>query len=405
MATNTDDILPSLRAVDVFPFRGDHGEMYLALHDNSRLAERQLAVSPAGYFILAHFDGRHTIADVQAAFLQQFGQRLATQQIAKLIHQLDQALLLQNERFERAYQARRDAYLASEARDGRDRWPSALELRAELESLLTQDSRPRGAGAAIRGIIAPHLDYARGAPCYSAAYRALADAPPADRYVILGTNHFGRSCAVVATRKDFHTPLGRVATDRGFIQRLESRLGQPICEHEFDHAQEHSVELQVHCLQVLRGKQDFAIVPVLCPDPAGPTGTRPRDGRGPDLGDFADALRDLLLEADAPTLLIAGADLSHVGQRFGEQHATTPEFLKRVGDSDRRLLKLLERRKEEEFVAHVRRTDNATRICSVGCIYALLRALPRLPCRVLAYHQAVDMSAETHVTCAAAIVG
>ncbi|MEP0846283.1 MAG: AmmeMemoRadiSam system protein B [Phycisphaerae bacterium] len=401
---NADQPLPKLRAVDVFPFRGDGGEVYLALRDSSRLAERQLAVSPPGYFILAHFDGRHTIGDVQAAFLRQFGQRIATQQIAKLVHQLDQALLLQNERFERAYQARCDEYLASKARDNRDRWPSAPELRAELESLLSQDGQPPRAAAAIRGIIAPHLDYARGAPCYAAAYRALADAPPADRYVILGTNHFGRSCAVVATRKDFHTPLGRVATDRGFIDRIEARLGASICDHEFDHVPEHSVELQVHLLQVLRGARSFTIVPVLCPDPAGPTGTRPRDGRGPDLGDFADALRDLLLDEDVPTQLIAGADLSHVGQRFGDDQPTTPEFLKRVGDSDRRLLKLLERRKEEEFVERVRRTENATRICSVGCIYTLLRALLGHACRVLAYHQAVDMSSETHVTCAAAVI-
>lgn len=405
MATNADERLPALRAVDVFPFRGDDGEMYVALHDGSRLSERQLAVSPAGYFVIAHFDGRHTIADVQAAFLQQFGQRIAAQQITNLAHQLDLALLLQNERFESAYQARCDEYLASQMRDSRGRWPGGPELRAELESLLAQDGQPGVAGTTIRGIIAPHLDYARGAPCYSAAYRALAGVPLADRYVILGTNHFGRSGAVVATRKDFCTPLGRVGTDRDFIERLESRLGESICEHESDHAQEHSVELQVHCLQVLRGTQDFAIVPVLCPDPAGPSGTRPRDGRGPDLGDFADAVRDLLLESDVPTLLIAGADLSHVGQRFGDEHPTTPEFLRLVGDSDRRLLKLLERRREGEFVEHVRRTENATRICSVGCIYALLRALPGHACRVLAYHQAVDMDSETHVTCAAAVVG
>lgn len=406
--------LPALRPVEVAPFTHEDGEPYFALHDNSRIAPHPLAVSLAGYFVLAHLDGEHTVEQVQEAFVRQFRQRIPAGQIMELVAALDAALMLDNERSAGAYAERRDHYLAADVRDNRSRWPDEDALRSEIERMLAADDGGRdhgasseggGADGALAGIIAPHLDYGRGGPCYAAAYGALARAAPARRYVILGTNHFGRSSAAVATRKDFQTPLGRVETDRGFIATLEEKLNCGICAHEFDHEAEHSVELQVHVLQVLHGSAAFSIVPLLCPDPSGPSGTRPADGDGPDLGALADALGELLRADGVPTQVIAGADLSHVGQRFGELSPTTPDFLEGVAASDRDLLARLERREEQAFVERVRETRNATRICSVGCIYALLRALPGRSCRVLRYHQASDFAAETHVTCAAAVVG
>ena len=207
------------------------------------------------------------------------------------------------------------------------------------------------------------------------------------------------------TAKDFQTPLGRVTTDREFVEQAEAALGQPLCEDEFDHTAEHSIELQVQILQVLRPEQDFSIVPVLCPDVCGPTGTAPRDGQGVDVRGFADVLSRLLGATPQRTVLIAGADLSHVGQRFGDEAAATPASLERVGTDDQDLLQLLEQRREDAFVERLREAGNPTRVCSAGCIYALLRALPDQPCRILRYHQATDMASDTHVTCAAAVVG
>src|SRR4029079_11601775 len=116
----------------------------------------------------------------------------------------------------------------------------------------------------LAGLIAPHLDYPRGTPCYADAYGVLATMPPPKRVVILGTNHFGRASSSVATRKDFQTPLGTTRTDREFIAALEQSCGSDLCEHEFDHLREHSVELQVLVLQHLFGANSFTIVPVLC---------------------------------------------------------------------------------------------------------------------------------------------
>lgn len=397
-----DDKLPALRPIDVTPLWTDDGEVRFALHDLARVAPRPIGISMAGYYVLAHLDGEHSCADIQAVLRGQFGLEVPAGEILKLVQALDESLMLQGERFERAYEQQRVEYLSAATRDNREWYPEGPELRREIEQMLA-------AGVAAQvgevcGLIAPHLDYRRGGPCYADAYASLAKAPPAERYVILGPNHAGRSASVVGTTKDFQTPLGLARIDRDFLGRLERGLGEPLCRHEVDHRGEHSVDLQLHILQIIMDGRPFEIVPLLCPDPCGPTGTAPADGEGPDLGDFADTLAELVAKADRPTTVIAAADLSHVGQRFGDPEPTTPAFLEEVERLDRGLLSLLAAREEDAFVARITVSHNATRICSAGCIYAMLRALPRRPCRVLAYHQAVDLAAETHVTCAAAVV-
>jgi AmmeMemoRadiSam system protein B len=256
----------------------------------------------------------------------------------------------------------------------------------------------------VNGLVAPHLDYPRGEPCYADAYATLAASGPADRYVILGTNHFGRATSAVATRKDFVTPLGLVETDRDFLGKLEERLGGTLLAEEPDHWREHSIELQVHFLQVTSNGSPFQIVPILCPDVSGRQAATSDGQNGADVRALAAAISALITEAPGRTVIIAGADLSHVGQRFQDPDPTTPERLEEIARSDRKLLDLLVQRNEDAFLARLIATSNATRVCSSGCLYGLLKALPGRPCRLLRYHQAVDMAAETHVTCAAAVI-
>ncbi len=399
-----DGNLPALRPLDVTAYRASNNELYFSMHDLSQIAPEPVAISLPGYFVVAMLDGSHSCGEIQAAFEAEFGRPIEASEIEGVVAALDKALLLNTGRFERVYAEKRDVYLAADARDNRRRWPAADTLRIEIDDMLSSGNAADA--SSLSGFVAPHLDYARGGPCYADSYTTLraSDVSDVERFVILGTNHFGRSTSVVATGRNFLTPFGEVPTDRPFIEAIEARLGESIRTHEFDHESEHSIELHVHLLQAVLGDQEFEIVPVLCPDPSGPTGTRPIDGQGPDLDDFADALRDLLIETDRRTIVIASADLSHVGQRFGEPERTNKAFMSRVAQSDQELLEMLQQRRERDFVQAVRATENATRICSVGCLYTMLRALPDRACRLLKYHQAIDFKNETHVTCASAVV-
>ena len=141
-------------------------------------------------------------------------------------------------------------------------------------------------------------------------------------------------------------------------------------------------------------------MPVLCPDPCGPTGTAPRDGQGADLQDFAEALRAELTESSA-TCVIASADLSHIGAFFGDSRHLTEDYLQEVQARDRSALARVVENDPQRYVAEIASNSNATRMCSVGCIYALMTALPDARGRQLEYHQAVDQDEQCSVSCAA----
>lgn len=394
---------PKLRPVEAFrlPPEGEDGEL-VGLRDAGGLSDVMVTLSVPALHVLMFMDGTRSCDEVLIEYERLYDQPLKRETLESMLKYLDEAHFLEGPAFDDYYDSLVAAYGAAPVRE----MPHASALGIErdgqvFEGMLIGVDVPPIDGA-IRGIIVPHLDYSRGAPCYAVAYGALRDRRPPDRVVILGTNHFGRSPSVVATGKDFETPLGRTRTDREFIERLEARVG-PFREHEFDHAREHSVELQVAWLQHLFGADAFSIVPVLCHDPCGPTGTAPYEGEGVDLRDFATTLGALLRDDDNDTLVVAGADLSHVGATFGDERRLDESFLQEVEVHDRTALDRLVRCGADEFVEALRARDNDTRVCSAGCVFAAATALSGAKARLLQYHQAVDRASQNCVTSTAVV--
>lgn len=401
---------PRLRPVEAFPVEQE-GRRLIALHDPCGVAQGVVTVSEAALLILAQFDGQHDLTEVQRAYAEATGGRtVSLEQLEDLVRQLDEGLFLEGPTFDAHQQVLIDAYRAAPTRRTMPDGGIGAELHQlpiALKDIVDGGQAPAPDGRLV-GLIAPHLDLGRGRDCYADAYAALAAAEPPTRFVVLGTNHFGSSSSVVATTKDYETPLGVVPTDREFLDRLARRCGDDLCRHEVDHRREHSVEMQVFFLQHVFYRRPITIVPVLCPDPCGPTGTKPYDGAGVDLADFARALGDELRDDPTPTCIIAGADLSHVGPRFGDDGDLNAEFLRDVEQHDRRALERAIAGEPEAFRTLLADDGNPTRVCSAGCIYTLLVALARAhdkPARVngrlLRYHQAVDAESGTGVTCAA----
>lgn len=397
---------PRLRpTIDVVPL-GENGEGMVGLCDQAGLVEGVLTLSIPAFFVAQLFDGTRDLVDFQAEYARRFGRILFTEELVNLISQLDEAHFLDTPRFAAFRAALVERYRAAPVRPMRAleaTGADAAGLAAEIEAILAEGADAAGPGH-VAGIIVPHLDWPRGRPCYARAYAALRASGGATRYVILGTNHFGSSSSVVVTTKDFQTPLGTVPADRDFIERLEAACGGPagcLCENEFDHQNEHSVELQIPFIQHLAGDNPCTVVAALCPDPCGPTGTAPYDGNGVDLKRFATALGRLIRDDPTPTCIIAAADLSHVGMQFGDDKELDASFLESVADQDHAALARLEAANPEAFRAHLASTENPTRICSAGCIYTLATALAGATPERLFYHQADNRDAQLCVTCSA----
>ncbi|MFH1418680.1 MAG: AmmeMemoRadiSam system protein B [Planctomycetota bacterium] len=373
--------------------------------DPSGIAPNGLTLSQDALFIVALMNGRRTHPDIQAEFMRSQGHMLFSDELDMIIRQLDEARFLEGPSFDAHIAKLTRQYREAPARPLRDKNTLGApeeRLPEYFDAMLAEAARGHTTTDRVLGIIAPHLDYARGAPCYAPAYASLAHRTGATRFVILGTNHFGLSSCVVGTRQAFETPWGNVPADTVFMRRLDDRCGADLCEGEYDHAREHSIELQVLLLRHVMAGRDITIAAYLCPDPCGPTGTRPANGRGVDLDSFAAALRDEIEEDDVPTCLIAGADLSHVGRFFGDDRELDADTLHAVEASDRQAIDHLLDADAESFRNCIASTENATHICSAGSIYTLTMALHgRARPRLLHYHQAVTKEAHNCVTCCA----
>jgi hypothetical protein len=373
----------------------------VGVRDPGGLSSIVLTLSQPALYVMALMDGTNTCEDIQRKFLASFGEHLAIDMLQSMLEHLERAHFLEGSAFESYCQSLCDEYRNQPARPMRDAEAAGIvDGSGDLFEKMLAGTEPVVLPRPVVGLVAPHLDYRRGAPCYAAGYATLRDRLAPERVVILGTNHFGRSTSVVATASDFATPLGTTRSDIAFLERLEARCGD-LRTCELDHAREHSIELQVVWLQHLFGVDKFEIVPFLCPDPCGPTGTAPCDGRGVDLRDFAVALGELVAEDSRETLIVAGADLSHVGAGFGDSRPLDDALLEEVHCRDRAALDRLEANDPGAFVQSLAEVGNPTRVCSAGCMFALATALPQANAKVLRYHQAVDPSSQTCVTCAA----
>ncbi len=395
---------PRLRPVEVQPHPEDTENMGL-LRDPSALADGVLSMSLPALQVLSLMDGERTCDQIQEEFREQTGQALPSETLGNLLDALEESHFLEGAAFDEFYDNLVREYQNAPTRPMNPIQGLGLDgddLHQGLEQMFPWETNGQSRRPIV-GLFAPHLDYPRGQPCYQEAYAALAGQTHFERFVILGTNHFGRSTSVVATVKDFETPLGISAVDIPFLEQIEQRCEQSIRKYEFDHQREHSLELQVLLLQHLFSPGSFAIVPVICPSPCGPTGTAPLDGDGVDLKSFAEILGDLIRKDDTPTCIIAGADLSHIGRFFGDTADLSDELLSDVRERDEAALAHVQTNDPETFRQSVAAADNPTRICSAGCIYALMTALPEIKPRLLKYHQAVNHEMQCAVTCAAAV--
>jgi len=391
---------PTLRPIEAIRLPPGNSHP-IGLRDRSGLSEAIVTLTEPALQLVALMDGVRTCEQIRSEFRDAFGVSVPAETLAVMLEQLEQALFLEGQAFEDHYRERQNNYLRAGVRPMRTGSGMGIPefSAAFFAGILNESNAPEFSGR-VAGIVAPHLDYPRGLPCYADAYGALRNRPAPRRVVILGTNHFGRSTAVVGTGSAFETPFGTTKTDGDFLQQLESRLG-PLRAYELDHAREHSVELQVAWLQHLFGAESFQMVAFLCPDPCGPSGTAPSDGKGPDLREFAKVLGESIRSDGNETLLVAGADLSHVGGSFGDDRLLDDRFLHDVEERDRRAIKRLINGGAESFRQGLAEENNPTRVCSAGCIYALATALEGSTAHLLRYHQAVVAEMQNCVTCAA----
>ena len=163
---------------------------------------------------------------------------------------------------------------------------------------------------------------------------------------------------------------------------------------ELGHRGEHSIEFQAVFLRyLLGGRRDFTIVPILASfaHEALARGAGPEDD--PRVARFLDAVAETAAAQKRRVAFVAGADLAHVGPRFGDPAPISPEELARVEREDRAMLRPVASGDAAGFFASVEADGDRRRICGFSPIYALLRCLPGVSGVVRHYGQWPDPQA------------
>jgi MEMO1 family protein len=408
------DSFPRLRAVEAFPIQ-QAGNTLIYLKDPLNLAP-PLGVSPIAYFIMAHFDGRHSFVDIQEIYSKQFGTVLLTDELKRFLDMLDEHYYLLNQRFSDYQRSVIEAFCRQPTRAPAhiggvyQSDPSGLKTQLDGYFILPEGpglAIPNGKTTAPRAIIAPHIDFHRGGPAYAWAYKRLLECDGADLYILLGTSHCGGENPFIATLKDFETPLGTVETDKTFVSRLQNISQQDLFADEYLHRGEHSLEFQVVFLKYLAqrraellgvAERPFEIVPILVSSFHSMVASRTLPEMTPSVGTFLRAVRNLVEKENRQVCFVAGVDLAHVGRQFGDREPITEDFLKWVEAEDHRLVERLAALDAPGFFHEIAKDQDKRRICGFSPLYSLIHLLKDSKGQHLKYSQAFTPETGSAVT-------
>ena len=371
---------PKLREIEIHPILHEGQEMLL-LRDPLLLSDSQIAVPRPLGLLLAMMDGTRDNSALEAALAVRTGLRLAEGLLDALVRDLDAALLLDNQRFEEAWATAvriyREAPYRPPALDG-GAFSSIPDLaRTQLQGYVDALPSLEGAGPppALRGLISPHIDYQRGGPVYAEVWCAGGQAArEAELVIMFGTDHHGSAGTMTLTRQSYATPWGVLPTDNSVVDALATALGEGASfNQELHHRGEHSIELAAAWLHFVRDGDPVPMVPVLCghfgafiEGQADPAEHQP----------FAMAVRVLReVMQSRKTLVVAAADLAHVGPAFGDPHGLDFIGKAQVRNADERLLETVYAGDAPAFFEELRAERDRRHVCGLPPIYLTLRLL------------------------------
>lgn len=380
---------PRIRWINAHPFMNEGSEMIL-LSDSEGIMENSLIVSQDILFIVSLMDGSRSLRDIQAEYMRTWGELLYMERLEEIVATMDQNYLLFNENYRTRFSHLKMEYEANPVRKpvlaGRSYPANRMDLLMALDEIF-KSTPEREVNGEITAILAPHIDYARGINVYRKIYPYLRHANKS-LVVIFGTCHHQTEKIWNISLKDFETPLDTVFVP----QELKNLILQNnlLADYitEWPHRNEHSIELQVPLVQV-NMRNDFEILPIL-------TGSMHeyiegvRNIHDDSLTGLVDNLRDVLDAYGKPYIIIAGADLAHIGVQFGDPYPLDAFALDRSKNKDEKILASIKEIDAQSFFDVIKSERDERRICGLTPIYFLLRLMESCTAEIVSYDQWTD---------------
>ena len=381
----TDEKIKLRSDMELIPIM-HQGKRFVLIRDPLGLVEEGKAVSMSMFQFMTLLDGTRDIRELQIEMMRQRGGMIiGTDEIERLIEELDQSFFLDTERYKDEKKKIIERFKKQEIRPcyhcGRSYPMQKERLNSFIEDILslTDPAPPEGE---IVALISPHIDIQVGKRLYSLAY-SFAEFSSAEIVIILGVGHQFSDAIFSLTKKRFQMPYGVVETHIPIVDRLLTISDSCISSSDFAHKTEHSIEFQLLFLQhTLRSP--FKIVPILCGPLLPFIGDHRRDLYLKKTERFLNTLKDVIEENSDNILIVAGVDLSHIGPKFGHQydaHTLAP----RAKRHDNILLDALGSGDSERFWEEISAVKDYFNVCGFSALACLLEILPPSKGKILGY--------------------
>jgi AmmeMemoRadiSam system protein B len=371
------------------------GQQGILLRDPLLLSGQAVFLPVALAPLLELCDGTRDEAGLRASLAVRAGVQIGVTTLEQVIGQLDEALLLDNDRFAQAYARALSDFRTATYRPpvlaghGYPSDPGALEatLRSYVaEGLKSAQASNAASGDVVRGLISPHIDYQRGGPVYASVWQRAEQAiEDVELAIILGTDHIG-GAKLTLTHQRYATPWGVLPTANDVVDRIAREVGaEAVFGKELHHRVEHSIELAAVWLHLLLGDGECSLVPILC----GGFEELMEDSASPGEDADLEACLRVLREAAASrrTIIVAAGDLAHVGPAFGDGYGIDIVQKALLKSADEESLDLICAGDEEGFLEQIWAEGDRRRICGLPPIYLALRLLGETEGVVTGYAQ------------------
>ena len=349
------------------------------LRDTQGVAPHHVVLPVEVVPIVARFTGASTCDEIAKVLSKEAGETVPVSIVVQLANELEEAMFVDGTpyRKERARIEKEfaDAPVRPASHAGGAYHDDPKKLAEYInEKCLRESASTATADKRLVALVAPHIDPWRGASCYGAAYNAFKAALPkdADTFILFGTSHAPMKEPFALCRKAFATPFGNVEADLGSIDAIAKAAEFDPYADQFNHKREHSLEFQAVFLRHMLGTRKARIIPIL----AG-LGEQQSSGETPakskSVARFLDAIRKVIDEKNA--VVIAGADLAHVGPRFGDPRPLDEKERTALDGKDRESLDRAHEVDAEAFWKHVSADLDTRRVCGLAPMYSLLRVI------------------------------
>ena len=358
----------------------------LILADPLGISQEAMFIPGPLALLLAMMDGTRDVRAMKTAFDLRTGAALSDSLLTTIVAQLDDALFLENERFTHAYQLVVDDYRSAPCRPsclaGHVYPADANELSAFMRGHLDAVERKDTCPPEVKGIVSPHIDYARGGPIYAEVWAEAEQAVrDAELIVVLGTNHSDSQPRITLTTQSYATPWGTLPTPADAVEELAGQLGPSAFERELDHRGEHSVEAALVWLHYFRATSVASsdrdlprdVLPILCGSFQCFVGTGESPLSAPHIAAAVAAMRRLCERRR--TVIVAAGDLAHQGPAFGDTLPLDLGGKARMARDDALLIEAMASGDAEEFFRRVADEGDRRHVCGLSPIYLMLAAL------------------------------